>query len=63
MTPTTPETWWTDLRWRIAVKCLRAAVRIAPDGDANKALCGYLNAWNSRILAAWELRRSANLLG
>lgn len=56
MARTPDETWWLNLRWRMAVGLLGLAVRIMPNGDARADLHARHLAWIYECKRQWTLR-------
>lgn len=54
--PRTTDTWWTNLRWRIAIWLLWRALRIAPVGSAATNLKTHLFDWSAMCRVAWHKR-------
>lgn len=50
------DTWWSLLRWRIAVWLVYRALRIAPDGSAAISLEDHLGSWAAECRMQWHLR-------
>ncbi len=51
-----PDTWWSMLRWRMALWFIYRGVALAPDGDAAVALEDVLLDWGAACTAAWYRR-------
>lgn len=56
MTEKSSETWWTDLRWWIALQIVGRAMWIAPPGTARSRWRAYQDAWIAECDAAWKAR-------
>jgi hypothetical protein len=59
MQRTMGETWWTDLRWRVALQLVLWGMKVAPDGDAKDALVDSNLKWIGECKRQWNLRCGA----
>jgi hypothetical protein len=49
-------TLWSQLRWYVAIKLMRAAMAVAPSGTAKIRLAELTRTWCRECLTAWTAR-------
>lgn len=50
------DTWWTDLRWGIALRFIGWAIGVAPGGTAKTKLCVFLHDWSIECIRQRQMR-------
>ena len=56
MQRTMGDTWWTEMRWRVALQFLLWGLKIAPPGDARGKLIDLHEVWIKECTRQWRMR-------
>jgi len=56
MRRTMGDTWWSELRWRVALQFLLWGTKIAPAGDARGYLIDLHLRWIEECKKQWRMR-------
>lgn len=56
MQRTMGDTWWTEMRWRVALQVILWGLKIAPAGDARCKLIDLHEVWIKECKWQWRMR-------